>query len=175
MTEIDTLTHASKRHLMFACLCLGTTHLALASEIRVYEWHEPNGVISISQRPPPAGTSGVSSREITVASLTPAQRAAAKAYLASVDRKQTADADRFRRQVVQADTEVKKALAQLAERERTLEANRTPGPGDRVGNARGGTRLRGEYFDRQRDFEKAVQDARASVAEAYKSRDALVD
>ena len=159
----------------FVAACALVSHSARASDIRVYEWHEPNGVTSFSQSRPPADATNVASREITVPSLTPAQRVAVRAYLASLDRQQAADAERFQKAIAQADAEVRNAPRELADRERDLEAGRTPRPGDRVGNANGSSRLRLDYFVRQRQLEQAVQAARQRVADAFKARDALVD
>lgn len=168
-------THRFARVLPLAAACAAATHAARAADIRVYEWHEPNGVTSFSQSRPPAGAGNVTSREITVPSLTPAQRVAVKAYLASLDGRQTADAERLLKSVAQADAAIRDATRELADRERDLEAGRTPRLGDRVGNANGSSRLRLEYFVRQRELEQAVQATRSRVAEAYKARDALAE
>lgn len=167
--------HRFARALPLAAVCALATKLACAADIRVYEWHEPNGVTSFSQSRPPASVGNVTSREVAVPSLTPAQRVAVRAYLSSLDERQAADADRFLKSVAQADAVIRDATRDLSDRERYLEAGRTPRPGDRVGNANGSSRLRLEYFVRQRELERAVQVARARVAEAYNARDALVE
>lgn len=68
-------------------LCAG--HQAMADETRLFEWREPNGVTSFSQTPPSPGTPGVTSQMIETESLSAAQRAAARAYLAGVESSNT--------------------------------------------------------------------------------------
>jgi hypothetical protein len=151
--------------------CVG--QVAWAREITVFEWHEPNGVTSYSQSAPPAGTGGVTSHAIDTRSFTPAQRAAVRANLASIDAGQQADSDRYRAQVAAADQTVAQALHSLTAAELAARTGRSPQAGDRVGNAGGGSRLRSDYFERQRMLEAAVQQARGRVEEAYRARSAI--
>lgn len=150
-------------------LCIGQT--AVADETKVYEWRETNGAVSYSQDPPPPGTKGViSSREIDTKSFTPAQKVAIKSRLARVDAAELADSKRFRNQVDAADQRVTGSLRQLADAERALRTGRTPRAGERVGNAGGGSRLRADYFERQKQLEDVVQSAHVQVDEAYRMR-----
>lgn len=148
--------------------CVGQT--AIADETKIFKWHDAKGVTSYSQNPPPPGIRGVTSLEVDTKTLTPAQRAAVKAHLAHIDAAQEADSVRFRGQVATADQTVNRALRSLSQAERAAREGRIPHAGERVGNAGGGSRLRSEYFDRQKRLEDAIQEARVSVDAAYHLR-----
>jgi len=154
-----------------AGLC--TANLAMAEEAKVFEWREANGVTSYSQNPPAPGTRGVTIHEIDIKTLTPAQRAAIRAHLENIDAAQQADSARYRAQLVAADQRVARALQSLSTAEHAVRSGRTPQAGERVGNAGGGSRLRSEYFDRQRKLEDNVQESRRKIEEAYRMRGAM--
>ena len=152
--------------------CVGQT--AMADETKIFEWRDAKGVTSYSQNPPPQGIRGVTSFEVDTKTFTPAQRAAVKAHLAHINAVEQADSARFRGQVTSADQAVNRALRSLSQAERAARDGRTPHAGDRVGNAGGGSRLRSEYFDRQKLLEDAIQEARVSVDEAYRLRSQIM-
>lgn len=156
---------------MFAA-CAGQT--AMAEEIKVFEWRNSNGVTSYSQTPPPPGTQGVTSHEINTQTLTPAQRAAIKAYLAHIGAAARADSARYRAELAAADQDVSAALRSLSEAERAARDGRTPLASERIGIAGGGSRLQAEYFERQKLLEEAIQDARVKVDEAYRLRSQIM-
>ena len=143
---------------------------AMAGDTKVFEWRDANGVITYSQNPPPPGTHGVSSHEVDTKTFTPAQRAAIKAHLAHIDTAEQADTARFRGRVAAADQAVNRALRALSQAERAARDGRAPHAGERVGNSGGGSRLRSEYFDRQKHLEDAIREARGGVDEAYRLR-----
>lgn len=153
-------------------LCLG--HQARAGETTLFEWREPNGVTSYSQAPPPPGTPGVTSHLIETKSLSAAQRAAVRAYLAGIDAAERANSVRFRAQLAAADHAVDSAVRALSTAEHAARSGRVPQAGERVGNAGGGSRLRVTYFDRQKQLEVAIQQARARVDEAYRRRSEIM-
>jgi hypothetical protein len=148
--------------------CVGQT--AMADETKIFEWRDAKGVTSYSENPPPQGIRGVTSLEVDTNNLTPAQRAAVKAHLAHIDTAEQVDSARFRAQVAYADQTVNRALRSLSRAERAARDGRTPHAGERVGNAGGGSRLRSEYFDRQKRLEDAIQEARVKLEEAYRLR-----
>lgn len=148
--------------------CVGQT--AVAGETRVFEWRDAQGVTSYSQKPPASHTRGVTSFEVDTKTLTPAQRAGIRAHLAGLDAAERAASARFRAQVAAADQAVNRALQSLSAAERAARDGRAPKAGERVGNAGGGSRLRSEYFDRQKHLEDAIQEARAKLDEAYRLR-----
>jgi hypothetical protein len=151
-------------------LCAGAARPARADETTVFEWRDASGMVSYSQRPPPPGTQGVTSREIETRSFTPAQRIAVKAQLAALQTQTRTEAKRFEDRVAAADEAVHAALQRLSLAEDAVRSARAPGPDERVGDAGGGTRLRGEYFARQMHLEEAEQAARARVEDAYRAR-----
>lgn len=154
-------------------LCFAVAFPALADVTRVFEWHEPSGVVSFSQDPPPPGTPGVVVQRIDTKSFTPAQKLAIRAYLDGLNAEQQADAARFQTQASAADLRVRQALQRLSEAEAAAQAARTPQAGDRIGIGDGKSRLLVSYFDRQKQLELEVQDARAKLDAAYRERDQL--
>lgn len=159
--------------LLIALLLSGTSTVIAAAEIKVYEWRDARGAVSYSQSPPPVGTQATSSRQIDTRDFTPAQTAAVKSYLSGLDAAELADAARFRRQTDAADETVRRAVNRLAAAERAFRQGRAPLAGERVGNAGGGSRLRSEYFERQKRLELAVEQARAALSDAYGARAAI--
>lgn len=148
--------------------CVGPA--AMAGETKVFEWRDANGVMSYSQQPPPPGTRGVTSHEVDTKTFTPAQRAAIRAQLARLDAAARADSARYRAQIAAADQAVNRALRALSAAESAARDGRAPHAGERIGNAGGGTRLRSEYFGRQKHLEDAIQDARVGIDDAYRAR-----
>lgn len=72
-----------------------------------------------------------------------------------------------------ADAEIKAAdLALKAAQERQV-AGEAPLPGERAGIGQGRSRLRPEYFARQRQLSGEVEAARIRLEEAYRQRDEL--
>jgi hypothetical protein len=147
---------------------------AMADQTKVFKWRDAKGVVSYSQNSPPQGTTGVTSLEVDTKTFTPAQRAAVRSHLGQIDAVQRADSARFRAQVTAADQTVNHALRSLSQAERAARHGRAPHAGDRVGNAGGGSRLRSEYFDRQKQLEDAIGEARVRVDEAYRLRSQVI-
>lgn len=116
----------------------------------------------------------MTSFEVDTKTFTPAQRAAARAHLAQIDAVEQADSARFLTQVAAADQTVNRALRSLSQAERAARDGRVPHAGERIGNAGGGSRLRSEYFDRQKHLEEGIQQDRARVEEAYRRRNQIM-
>lgn len=74
-----------------------------------------------------------------------------------------------------ADAGIKAAESSLKEAQERQQAGVEPLPGERVGNALSGSRLRPEYFARQKEIAKAVESAQARLDEAYRLRNELRD
>jgi hypothetical protein len=72
-----------------------------------------------------------------------------------------------------AIAEVNNAERELAVARRKLEVGREPMPGERLGTAKGGSRLSPEYEGRIGDLEREVAQAEARVRRAYEARNAL--
>jgi len=169
------LTLRPGRPLVFAAtLWAGLASAALADVTKVFEWREASGAVSFSQEAPPPGTKGVTVREVDSGTFTPAQKLAIRAQLARLDAAQRADATRFREQLTASDRAVNQALRRLTHAEQAVSDGRTPASGERVGNANGNSRLRNAYFDRQKQLEIRVQEARADVELAYRVRAELM-
>lgn len=154
-------------------LTIGTGAAAHADETRLYEWRDAAGVTTYAQVPPAPGTPGVVSQEFDTRHFTHAQKLAVRSHLHALDAAELADAKRFRQQVEVADRQVNAALRQLASAETAMRQGRVPSARERVGNAAGGSRLRAEYFERQRQLEAAVQTARSGLQKAYALRDGI--
>ena len=152
---------------------VGAATAARADQNRVYEWRDASGITTFSQVPPVQGMPGVTTREFDTRNFTAAQKLAIRSYLRGLDTAELADAKRFRQQVDAADRKVNDALRHLANSERAMRQGRAPIGGERVGNAGGGSRLRTDYFERQRQLENAVQAARADLTQAYAVRDRI--
>ena len=144
-----------------------------ADTTKVYAWRSADGTVSYAQVPPPPGTPDVTSQEIDTRSFTPAQTAAVRAHLAGLDAAELAGARRFRQQLTADDMAVAGAVRALDRAERAFRQGREPLPGERVGNAGGGSRLRPAYFERQKRLELAVEQARTRLNDAYRARDGI--
>ncbi len=172
MIETSEFRHANGLAPLLASLLFVVASVAVAGETKVYVWTGKDGVVTYSQDRPPAGQP-FTTREITTKSLTPAQRAAVKSQLVRSGAEQTADATRFQKQLAAADQRIVDGVRRLADAEQALRNGREPLAGERVGNAGGGSRLRGEYFERQKQLELAVQAARTKLEDAYRARSEL--
>lgn len=69
--------------------------------------------------------------------------------------------------------EISEAERELAQARRALEAGQEPQPGERIGLAKGGSRLSPAYESRVAELERAVAAAEARVRRAYEARNAL--
>lgn len=172
MIETPGPRHTDSVAILIASLLFVATSFAVAAETTVYVWTGKDGVVTYSQEPPAAGQA-ITTREITTESLTPAQRAAVKSQLARSGAEQAADAAHFRKQLAAADQRIVDAVRRLADAERALRTGREPKAGERVGLAGGGSRLREDYFERQKQMELAVQAARTGLEAAYRGRSEL--
>ena len=88
------------------------------------------------------------------------------AALAAAAQDRSADLDRAHEEVVAASGALREAEAK---RERGVE----PLPGERIGTARGRSRFRDEYLDRQKALDAEVEAARARLRQALERRNAL--
>lgn len=169
-SQVAPLAPLLRKLALIATIAACAGQAAMADETKVYEWRDAKGVASYSQNPPPPGSREFTSTEIDTKTFTPAQRAAARAHLARIDAAEQADSARFRAQVAAADQTVDRALRSLAKAERASRDGRSPRAGERIGDAGGGTRLRADYFERQRHLEDAIKESKARVDEAYRLR-----
>jgi hypothetical protein len=81
------------------------------------------------------------------------------------DRRMTAD---------EAQSEVVRAEMQLEDAKRRQQAGAEPQPGERTGNAGGGSRLNEYYWQRQKELAQDVERAREELRRAESERDTLL-
>ena len=71
------------------------------------------------------------------------------------------------------DAEIKAALRALEAAKEANEQRVEPLPGERLGTAKGKSRLAEGYWERQRELRQAVEAARQRLDDAYRARDAI--
>ena len=153
-------------------LYLQATSAAEAGEV-IYKSIQSNGEISYAWRPDPGA---LRTDAIKVNTLTHGQRLAPNDLQQDeLMAKQDANADAVgtAAQWNKVEAEIIQAQADLQEARATLDAGRTPLPGERRGNKDGYSRLTQAYFDRQHDLELRVERARQRLDKAYDARNAL--
>lgn len=78
---------------------------------------------------------------------------------------------RLRSQLLEAaDVRIRAAEQALKDAQDRQQAGVEPLAGERIGNAQGGSRLREEYFARQKELAAEVESAQARLDEAYRLR-----
>ena len=71
------------------------------------------------------------------------------------------------------DAEIKAALRALEAAKEANEQSVEPLPGERLGTAKGKSRLAEGYWERQREFRQTVEATRQRLDDAYRARDAI--
>jgi hypothetical protein len=175
------MNRETSMHRLVAAACLAIAPAVVLATI--YKVQMPDGTILFTDAPPPNGkileerasqstprpparaavpaTAGVERPAIPVLP-SPAPRTGAAAAPAAVP--QNLDA---------ANAEVTAAERELAVARRKLEVGREPQPGERLGTAKGGSRLSPEYETRIGELEREVAAAETRVKRAYETRNAL--
>ncbi len=146
-----------------------------AAETTIYKSMAPDGSVTYSSQAPAPGAKDTT--EIEVTTLSPEQRRAAlllRAHEKKANR-EVLDAAARDEQLrwSRADSEVRNATAALTRAETTLQTERIPRAGERLGNVGGGTRLTQAYFERLAKLEAGVNQAKARLDRAYEARGAL--
>lgn len=140
----------------------------------IYKFVGADGVVEYSTSRPPVGTSILS--EIDAKNVTPAQRdALERQRLANAASGADVDAQvraRIKR-LNDADNAVTAANLELQRAEQALQRGREPLPGERRGTVSGYSRLTDVYWQRIAGLEKAVDDARRKLDQAYLARAGL--
>jgi hypothetical protein len=166
-------------HRVLAAICLAVVPLVAFGTI--YKVRMPDGSILFTDSPPPGGkiieerqptpTPSVAVPKPparpasgTVAPSKPAAPAGTRPDAAAEAAPQTLDA---------AIAEISDAERELAVARRRLEAGREPLPGERIGTAKGGSRLSPDYERRLAELEREVAEAEARAKRAYEARNAL--
>jgi len=143
--------------------------LACAADM-VYKYRRPDGSVVYSDTPLQGA------RLIGRYQLVPQPPAAAPEGAAP---RRSADPDeqaRLRSRALEAvDVRIKAAEQALNDAQERQQAGVEPLEGERIGNAQRGSRLRPEYFARQKQLADDVESARSDLEEAYRLRNELRD
>lgn len=147
--------------------CAATAHAE-----GLYKWRDKNGVVTYSQTAPQGADAGAV-ETVNVNTLTPAQQRAALQLLHKDERTGNDYARKLEQSWNRVDAEISAALRDLHKAEAALKTGRAPQPGERLGNAGGGSRLTQAYFDRLHALEKKIDHAKLALDKAYQERNAL--
>lgn len=172
-----------RRSIVAVCLA-AVPALVLAT---IYKVQMPDGSILFTDSPPAGGRileerASASTRPAPRPAPAPANRAGGASDQPAIPVLPTPapkGAERPTTTTVQAPTlDAANAEVTAAEREltvvrRKLEVGREPLPGERLGTAKGGSRLSPEYENRIADLEREVAAAEDRVRRAYEARNAL--
>ncbi len=169
-TYISTVRAASVVTVILGALCAMTASVQAET---IYRSIGRDGEVTYSSQPVPDARE---SAAINIESLSPEQRRAGlllrrqdKSLSAEVNAQLQSRESEWRR----VDREIVFAQKALADAESALQKGRTPLPGERRGNVGGGSRLTGAYFQRLRQLETRVEQAKERLDRAYGARNAL--
>lgn len=159
-------------HRYVAAVCIAVVPAVAAATI--YKVRMPDGSILFTDSVPPGGKV-VEERESI-----PAPRPAARPSPAPARAPAKAEPSAGTPSGSGAPATLDAALAEISDAERSLaaarrqlEEGREPLPGERIGTARGGSRLTPEYESRIAGLERNVAAAEERVKRAYEARNAL--
>jgi hypothetical protein len=163
-------TFLRRRPALVIGLLIASLPLAvLAQEQLIYRSVDKNGRVTFSDSPPPQArfveTISVPTGPMftNVPEARQEQRDAARQQLQG-------DANARATGLIDATAQIRAAYANLQAAKAAQVAGKEPLPGERVGTASGFSRLREEYWDRQRKLQTAVDDAQAEVEAAIRRR-----
>lgn len=146
---------------------------AAAEQETVYRSVEPDGTVTYSAWPP---TDARKVEPVRIDTLSPEQRRAVESLREEEREENAAVSERMvkrERRLTGADESVTRAIERLNAAELALKQGRAPLPAERIGTAGGRSRLTEAYFERLSQLEKAIEDARAKLRQAYAERNAL--
>jgi len=141
---------------------------AAAAQDRIYKVQLPDGRILFTDTPPP-GAKIVSERDVPPPPPAPPPAPNREQQLRALRQQADEAGERSRdrsAQLQQAFTAVQQAEADVETARQQLQAGREPQPGERIGTARGGTRLSPAYEQRIAGLEGAVLAAEQRLAKA---------
>lgn len=166
-------------HRFVAAICLAIAPAIAAATI--YKVQMPDGTILFTDAPPPNGKI-LEERASQSTPRLPAKAAPPPAagverpipvLPSPAPRSGAAAAPAAPLNLDAANAEVTAAERELAVARRKLEVGREPQPGERLGTAKGGSRLSPEYESRIGELEREVAAAETRVKRAYEARNAL--
>ena len=167
-------------HRLVAAVCLAIAPAIVLATI--YKVQMPDGTILFTDAPPPNGkileerASASTPRPPAKAATPPApgvERPAIPILPSPAPRSGGAAPTAAPLNLDAANAEVTAAERELSVARRKLEVGREPQPGERLGTAKGGSRLSPEYESRIGDLEREVAAAETRVKRAYEARNAL--
>lgn len=166
-------------HRVVLAVCLAAVPLLAAAAI--YKVEMPDGTILFTDSPP-AGAKILEERQTKAAPKSGPQRTPAPTpsavpspavrVLPSPGASGSAGR-RAPRNIEEAQAEIADSERELAVLRRKLEIGREPMPGERLGTAKGGSRLSPEYEARISSLEREVSLAEDRVKRAYEARNSL--
>jgi len=155
------LARVAKRRIRACLFAVGSLTFcatwASAEVSQVYRWLDRDGTPVYSDSPPPRGTA----HRVYLIRTEPGAQAQSDAAAT----KECDGAALAKRASVHRET-VAEAQARLSRVRERKEAGREPLPGERLGNAGGGSRLAPDYFARQDALETQLKQAQAALSEA---------
>lgn len=154
------------------CVVSFAISAATAHAEGLYKWRDKNGIVTYSQTAP-QGVDASAVETVHVTTLTPAQQRAALSLLRKDERTGNEYAKKLEQSWNRVDAKISAAIRDLHKAEAALKTGRAPQPGERLGNAGGGSRLTQGYFDRLHALEKNIDHARHTLDNAYQERNAL--
>jgi hypothetical protein len=161
---------AHTRFAAYVALLLGACVSASGIAETLYKSTDSSGRVSYSDKPV---SSAVKVERVLVQPLDPESAAHGEAEHEKLRQQEKEFQQRERqreRARDKAHAEVIAALNALKEAQRRREAGVEPLPGERVGNADGGSRLRRSYFQRQQTLDREVSAAQQRLEQAYARR-----
>jgi hypothetical protein len=167
-------------HRVLAAICLAVAPLVAFGTI--YKVRMPDGSILFTDSPPPGGKI-IEERQATptpaVALPRPPARPASgatgpsKPATPAASARPGAAAEAVPQTLEAAMAEISDAERELAVARRRLETGLEPLPGERLGTAKGGSRLSPDYERRLAALEREVAEAETRAKRAYEARNAL--
>ncbi len=145
---------------------------AAHADTTVYKYTGPDGVTVYTQtlpenHPPESVTT------ITVKTLPVEQQRAAIRMLDAMEKKADAGIQEQHSKLLDADQQINKAIKNLQQAEANLQSGSVPTGADRIGKVGGGTRLKESYFLRVEQLQRAVDNAKLELEQAYRKRNEL--
>jgi hypothetical protein len=127
----------------------------LASAQTLYKSTMPDGKVIYGDKPVPGAV------KVEAPNVTPASKGIAPPTAQETQALKRLEADRARRD--STESSVRAAEKALSDAEAALAAGKEPREGERVGTAKGGSRLSEAYFERQKVLEAVVEQARRNL------------
>ncbi len=124
----------------------------------LYKSTMPDGKVIYGDKPAPGAV------KVEAPNVAPASKGIAPPTPQETQAVKRLESDRARRD--SADSLVRAAEKALSDAQAALAAGKEPREGERIGTAKGGSRLSEAYFDRQKALEVAVENARRNLESA---------